>query len=50
LTSACDAIDYQKLRDVQLKAHAAGRLFGIGIAIGNHFRTDDAPCGLARMR
>jgi len=32
LTSACDAIDYQKLRDVQSKARAAGRLFGIGIA------------------
>ncbi|MBO0736925.1 MAG: molybdopterin-dependent oxidoreductase, partial [Alphaproteobacteria bacterium] len=32
LASACDAIDYKNLRDMQLKARAAGRLFGIGIA------------------
>src|SRR5262249_19282944 len=32
LTSACDAIDYKKLRDVQKKARASGRLFGIGVA------------------
>jgi aerobic carbon-monoxide dehydrogenase large subunit len=32
LTSACDAIDYEKLRDMQLKARATGRLFGIGVA------------------
>ncbi|MBV9584553.1 MAG: xanthine dehydrogenase family protein [Alphaproteobacteria bacterium] len=32
LTSACDAIDYKKLRDAQSEARAAGRLFGIGIA------------------
>ena len=32
LTSACDSIDYKGLREVQSKARAAGRLFGIGIA------------------
>jgi len=32
LTSACDDIDYKGLRDVQSKARAAGRLFGIGVA------------------
>jgi carbon-monoxide dehydrogenase large subunit len=32
LTNACDAIDYKQLRAAQLKARAAGKLFGIGVA------------------
>src|ERR1700736_5606635 len=32
LTSACAAIGYAKLREAQAKAHAEGRLVGIGIA------------------